>query len=139
VTINFPWGELLTGLLALDQAQAGGLATTIASLARPDALLEVRLNCGALTAAGWTLEDACSAVKNNLSGSGFKVAAPRLLGAGELRACETTWAHRLAFGRDPRALYFRGVKTREDAPYGAFAPPGGSEIECLSEVALQVA
>jgi hypothetical protein len=113
LTINFPWGELLTGLLSEDRV--GGLATSVASLCRQGALLEVRLNCGALAEAGWSLQNACSTLRLNLSIAGFRVARPQLLDAGDLRACETTWARRLAFGRDPRALYFRGVKIGEGA------------------------
>ncbi|MFL5735009.1 MAG: hypothetical protein ACJ78Q_17765 [Chloroflexia bacterium] len=104
LTINFPWGELLTGLLAQDSC----LPVAIAALSRPLARLEIRLNVGALTTAGWTLHDAGVAVRCNLAMAGFKVSGPRLLDASELRTYPTTWAHRLAFGRDPRALYLQG-------------------------------
>jgi len=110
VAINFPWGELLTGLLAGD----GRLPAAVAALCRPSARLEVRLNGGALTTAGMTLQDAASTVRCNLRIAGFEVARPQLLEARDLRACPTTWAHRLAFGRDPCALYFRGVKVKVD-------------------------
>ena len=105
VTINFPWGDLLTGLLAQDARLPGALA----ALARPGARLDVRLNGGALAEAGWTLAAAGPAVAQGLRRAGFAIAPPRLLDARELRACPTTWAHRLAFGRDPRALYLRGA------------------------------
>jgi 16S rRNA (adenine(1408)-N(1))-methyltransferase len=105
LTINFPWGDLLTGLLTPESPLPEGLA----ALARPGARLEIRLNAGALVEAGWTLPAAGGAVGRGLRGAGFTVAAPRLLDARELRACPTTWARRLAFGRDPRALYLRGV------------------------------
>jgi 16S rRNA (adenine(1408)-N(1))-methyltransferase len=107
VTINFPWGDLLTGLLAPD----GGLPGGLAALGRPGARLEIRLNAGALAEAGWALPTAGAAVTRGLRAAGFAVAPPRLLGAEELRACPTTWARRLAFGRDPRALYLQAVKT----------------------------
>lgn len=107
IVINFPWGELLTGLLSTEMR----LPRAIAALGRQGARLEIRLNTGALTAAGWTLRDACTAIHANLHNSGFSMSEPRLLDARELRAFPTTWAHRLAFGRDPRALYLHGVKT----------------------------
>lgn len=113
-TINFPWGELLTGVLAPEQVHLVNLHAAVAALCRQGALLEVRLNCGALVSEAITPEDAGEAVCYRLRSAGFKVAAPRLLETRELRACPTTWAHRLAFGRDPRALYIRAVKTVRD-------------------------
>ena len=106
LTINFPWSELLSGLLVSD----AHLLSALAALCKPGALLDVRLNCGALTAAGWTLLEAGKAVRRSLRLAGFAITTPILLEARELRAFPSTWAHRLAFGRDPRALYLRGMK-----------------------------
>ena len=111
LTVNFPWGELLTGLLASKQEQQPGLPAAVAALCRPGARLEVRLNAGALSQAGWTLNDAVPALQHNLQAAGFDLAPPRVLDAKDLRAYPTTWSHRLAFGREPCALYFRGLKT----------------------------
>jgi hypothetical protein len=126
LTINFPWSELLEGLLANDTR----LLTALAVLCRPGALLEVRLNCGAITAAGWTLEEAGDAVRHSLKLAGFAVTAPRLLDKAELRAFPSTWAHRLAFGRDPRALYLHGIKG--DCGYYGQIGPGESTVPCSS-------
>jgi hypothetical protein len=50
-------------------------------------------------------------VKHALHGAGYAVTSrPALLDARDLRAFPTTWAHRLAFGRDARALYLEGTK-----------------------------
>ncbi len=106
VTINFPWGSLLEGLLANDPALLAGLRR----VARPNTMLEVRLNGGALAEAGWSLEDGGSRVRDVLAENGFDVPPPIALRAGELKAIPTTWAKRLAFGRDPRALYLRAVR-----------------------------
>ena len=112
VTINFPWGSLLGGLLDGDAELLGGLL----ALARPTsevdgraATLEVRLNGGALAEAGWLLEAGGERVRQVLTEHGFMVGRPAPLDARALRACPTTWAKRLAFGRDPRALYLRAV------------------------------
>lgn len=43
VTINFPWGSLLDGLLAGDP----GLVRGLESVSRPDAQIEIRLNSSA--------------------------------------------------------------------------------------------
>jgi trans-aconitate methyltransferase len=104
ITINFPWGTLLAGLLEDDSS----LLASLARLARPGATLEIRLNGGALAEAGYSLETGGDQVRRLARQTGFHVAAPRPLAAGDLRAYPTTWAKRLAFGRDPRALYLAG-------------------------------
>ena len=104
LAINFPWGSLLGSLLEGDPALIGRLAAIV----RPGALLEVRLNGGALAEAGWSLQEGGMRVWEVLRASGFAVRPPLALGPRELRTCPTTWARRLAFGRDPRALYLQG-------------------------------
>jgi trans-aconitate methyltransferase len=109
ISINFPWGSLLHGLLSDDPALLDGLRRT----ARPDSALDVRLNAGALNEAGWTLEDGAAQVRRVLNASGFHMRPPVALGGPELRDCPTTWAKRLAFGRDPRAIHLGGVRQVE--------------------------
>ena len=106
ITINFPWGSLLEGLLTDESALVAGLA----AIARLNAKIEIRLNGGALAEASWSLEEGGERVRPVLRTVGFNVRAPIVLDAHDLRACPTTWAKRLAFRRDPRALYLRGVK-----------------------------
>jgi hypothetical protein len=83
---------------------------SLTAIARPGAILEVRLNGGALAEVGWRLEDGGERVRQLLRASGFGVRPAVALTAHDLRACPTTWAKRLAFGRDPRALYLHGSK-----------------------------
>jgi hypothetical protein len=109
ITINFPWGSLLEGLLADDPALLAGLA----NVARPGATLDVRLNGGALAEAGWPLEDGADRVREVLAVNGFAVRPPVALTARDLRALPTTWARRLAYGRDPRAVYLRPTQQAE--------------------------
>jgi 16S rRNA (adenine(1408)-N(1))-methyltransferase len=101
ITINFPWGSLLGGLLGGD----AGLLDGLIAIARPGAALEVRLNGGALAEAGWSLERGGERIRHVLQAGGFSIGPPTELGALALRSCQSTWAKRLAFGRDPRALY----------------------------------
>lgn len=115
LTINFPWGSLLTGLLARDSGLLRGLATVV----RPGARLEIRVNGGALAEAGATLDTGGAQIRQGLQHAGWVMDRPAMLGARELRACPTTWAHRLAFGRDPRALYLRGVWPHAPQVYGS--------------------
>lgn len=105
VTINFPWGSLLEGLLAGDPNMLCGLA----SVSGPDASLEVRLNGGALAKAGWPLERGATEIYTNFMKSGWSVSAPVPMDAQALRSFPSTWAKRLAFGRDPRALALNGT------------------------------
>jgi hypothetical protein len=83
----------------------------LALIARPRAGLDVRLNAGALAEAGWRLEEGVDRVRDVLAVNGFAVRPPITLTAGELKALPTTWAKRLAFGRDPRAMYLRAVRS----------------------------
>jgi 16S rRNA (adenine(1408)-N(1))-methyltransferase len=101
ISINFPWGSLLVSLLTCDQALLSGLM----AICKPSALLHVRLNGGALQEAGWELEEGAQQVYQTLFSAGFRVGRPSRMNASDLRACSTTWARRLAFGRDPRAYY----------------------------------
>ena len=98
ITINFPWGSLLRSLLEGDTALLDGLTR----IARPDAELTIRLNGGALAEAGWALEAGTWQVYDSLQSAGFQDRRPQPLDATDLRAYPTTWARRLAVGRDPR-------------------------------------
>lgn len=106
VTINFPWGSLLRGLLDGEPMLLGGLL----AVARPGAALEIRLNAGALSEAGYTLESGGARVRQSLHEGGFDAGDPLRLDAPDLRRCHTTWAKRLAYGRDPRAVCLRAAK-----------------------------
>jgi hypothetical protein len=106
VTINFPWGSLLEGLLAHEQP----LLHSLAAVTQANARLEVRLNGGALANCGWSLEEGAKQVRNMLRENSFDMCQPVLMTARDLQSCPTTWAKRLAFGRDPRAMYIAGVR-----------------------------
>jgi 16S rRNA (adenine(1408)-N(1))-methyltransferase len=107
VTINFPWSSLLAALLDGEPTLLEGLL----AISRPGATLEVRLNAGALAEAGYTLESGGARIRQALHEGGFEVAGdPLRLDARELRRCPTTWARRLAYGRDPRAVCLEAVR-----------------------------
>ena len=104
VTINFPWGSLLEGLLTGDTKLIRGLAY----LSRSAPSVDVRLNGGALAEAGWALETGTEQIYNNMIGAGWHVNTPVMLNAHALRTFPSTWAKRIAFGRDPRAMELSG-------------------------------
>lgn len=99
VTINFPWGSLLAALLDGDTTLGAGLR----AIARPGTTVDVRLNTGALTEAGWEPEAGVVAVQRSLTTHGFVTHSVVRNGPDDLRAFPTTWAKRLAYGREPRA------------------------------------
>jgi 16S rRNA (adenine(1408)-N(1))-methyltransferase len=106
ITINFPWGSLLKSLLARDSKLMCGLK----SVSRPRASLDLRLNGGALAEAGKTLEAGTDKIYYNLLGAGWQLEHPIMMDAGALKKFPSTWAKRLAFGRDPRAMMISGQK-----------------------------
>ncbi len=104
ITINFPWGSLLESLLNGDDRLLRGLE----SVASSSAALDVRLNGGALAEQGWSLEDGAERIFENLTFAGWNLRKPEILDSRALRAFPSTWAKRLAFGRDPRAIQLSG-------------------------------
>jgi 16S rRNA (adenine(1408)-N(1))-methyltransferase len=104
ITINFPWGSLLESLLTGDDKLMRGLEAISSS----NASMVLRLNGGALTESGWSLEEGASRIHNNLLQAGWQLNAPVMLKADALRNFPSTWAKRLSFGRDPRALQLSG-------------------------------
>jgi hypothetical protein len=105
ITINFPWGSLRDSLVMGDAAVMNGLA----ALAQPGARMDVRLNESALNAGGWSLEEGVAQSRQRLLDAGFAIQTPVALSAYVLRQLPTTWAKRLAYGRDPRAMALSGV------------------------------
>ena len=104
ITINFPWGSLLESLLNGDDRLLYGLESVVSS----SAALDVRLNGGALAGQGWSLEDGAKRIFETLSSAGWNLRKPEILDSQALRAFPSTWAKRLAFGRDPRAIQLSG-------------------------------
>jgi 16S rRNA (adenine(1408)-N(1))-methyltransferase len=104
ITINFPWGSLLASLLTADPKLMCGLK----SVSRPGASLHLRLNGGALVEAGKTLEAGTDRIYFNLLQAGWQIKIPAIMDAQALKSFPSTWARRLAFGRDPRAMAMSG-------------------------------
>lgn len=104
ITINFPWGSLLQSLLTCDARLMRGLE----SLSRATTSFDLRLNGGALAEAGMTLQAGVEKIYNHLIRSGWQIKNPATMNAAALRSFPTTWAKRLAFGRDPRAVSLNG-------------------------------
>jgi 16S rRNA (adenine(1408)-N(1))-methyltransferase len=106
IMINFPWGSLLEGLLVCDARLMHGLA----SVSHPNAQIEIHLNSGALAEAGSSLEIGAGVIHENLMQCGWELKPPHPMDQDVLKRFPTTWARRLAHGRDPRAVILRGSR-----------------------------
>ena len=104
ITINFPWGSLLESLLTGDSK----LMCELESISCAVTSVDIRLNGGALAEVGTVLEAGARKIHNNLLRAGWQVDDPVSMNAHALRSFPTTWAKRLAFGRDPRAMAVSG-------------------------------
>ena len=104
VTINFPWGSLLDVLLAGDPGLIGGLLST----SRPNAQILLHLNGGALTEAGANLDVGVETIGANLKKYGWDLGTPHFIEHDDFSRIPSTWAKRLAYGRDPRAVRLSG-------------------------------
>ena len=104
LNINFPWGSLLEGLLGCDIRLMHGLA----AVACPDPQIEIHINGGALTELGSNLEDGAGTIQENLTRHGWLLKRPHLISQKVLKSFPTTWARRLAHGRDPRMMILHG-------------------------------
>jgi hypothetical protein len=98
LTIQFPWGSLLRGALALDGAAAAGIAALLASEGTATVTFSIedrdRLHLPTVDAT----ELARRWCTFGLDVCGFRDATP-----GELRAMPSTWGRRLAAGQGRRA------------------------------------
>jgi len=104
ITINFQWGSLLESLLKDDPCLMRGLV----SISHANAVIDVRLNGGELAETGTTLERGTKIIHANLLKSGWCIKTPIAMDTTSLRKSPSTWAKRLAFGRDPRAMQLSG-------------------------------
>ena len=107
VTINFPWGSLLDSLLAGDARLMNGLA----SVSKPNARIDIHLNGGALVEAGTDLDMGTQRIFDTVNQNGWHLTNPYPMDSQSLRTFPTTWARRLAYGRDPRAMALNGIST----------------------------
>ncbi len=95
VTINFPWGSLLRALLEGDER-------LLPVLAGRECV--IRVNAGAMAEAGYRFEDGIEALLRTLRRDHPRRLRWHEIERDDLRRIPTTWAKKLAFGRDPRAV-----------------------------------
>ncbi len=105
ITVNFPWGSLLGSLLRGDAS----LLTGLSSIAHGNARIDILLNGGAMAEQGVDLECGARSIYQNLWDAGWQMNAPLPMNSCALQKLPTTWARRLAHGRDPRARVLSGT------------------------------
>jgi 16S rRNA (adenine(1408)-N(1))-methyltransferase len=106
ITINFPWGSLLEGLLMGDE----GLMCGLDSITRSNTTIDIRLNGGAMSEAGMPLETGAVQVQETMRYFGWRISDPIWMKDCDLQNFPSTWSRRIAHGRDPRAISMRGCK-----------------------------
>jgi 16S rRNA (adenine(1408)-N(1))-methyltransferase len=120
VTILFPWGSLLRGALALDDAAeaVGGIASLVAPGGTVRALVSIdrrdRLTIPALDTTDGT-DVAARWACHGLTLTAFEPATPGVVGASG-----SSWARRLGAGRDRRVwrLELRRVRAASAVDFG---------------------
>jgi 16S rRNA (adenine(1408)-N(1))-methyltransferase len=104
VTVAFPWGSLLRGVLGLDRAALAGVASIAAPGGRLEALVSV------VPSDGVEGVDALDASCEPVIGAawaevGLELVAMRPATAEEITASGSSWARRLRAGRDVRPVW----------------------------------
>lgn len=98
LTIQFPWGSLLRGTLALDESAARGIASLLAPGGTATATFSVEDRDGLDLRAPEATDLAA-----RWSDFGLEVRSLRRAAPGELRAMASSWSRRLAAGGDRQA------------------------------------
>ena len=104
VTVTFPWGSLLRGVLGLDEAALAGVAAVVAPGGRVEVLASV---VPSDRVEGLATLDACHepAVRRAWARSGLHLVAMRPATPAEIDRSGSTWARRLRADRDARPVW----------------------------------
>jgi 16S rRNA (adenine(1408)-N(1))-methyltransferase len=108
VTVAYPWGSLLRGVLGLDHSALCGLA----SVARPGARFDVVVSVVAADriAGVERLDASCRpAIEAAWGSAGIKLISMREATSADVRATSSSWAHRL--GPDRPVWHLEGVRS----------------------------
>jgi 16S rRNA (adenine(1408)-N(1))-methyltransferase len=123
LTVNFPWGSLLRGLLGEDDAVLAGLAQLMAPGAPGTVLLSVVRRDGMPPVPPW------GALATAYERHGLELVEMRPAGPDEVSASRSSWAKRLRAGRDRPVTLLRLLRPAQPGPCGTLGPswpPGSS-------------
>ena len=105
VTVRFPWGSLLRGVVGLDDAVSAGLASLLAANGRIE-LLVAPLERDGLDGVPTSAEGLIAGAATAFRSHGFEIEATAQPTQAEIRATGSTWARRL----DRLAMLIRLVR-----------------------------
>jgi 16S rRNA (adenine(1408)-N(1))-methyltransferase len=104
VTITFPWGSLLRGVLGLEPAVLAGIAALVAHGGRIEVLASVvpsdRIDGVGTLDVGWQRAIQCA-----WAGVGMELVSMRPATAAEIAASRSSWARRLGPARGSRTVW----------------------------------
>jgi 16S rRNA (adenine(1408)-N(1))-methyltransferase len=103
VTVHFPWGSLLRGLLAADPAVLAPLATLLKEDGELRLLLSATERDGLAESSPRAFESGASAYAQH----GLGLVEARWASTGDLRGARSSWAKRLQVGNLRSAAYAR--------------------------------
>jgi hypothetical protein len=127
VTIHFPWGSLLRGAIALDEAAASG----IASLLRPGACLTTFVSMTPRDGLGMAALDEpgeADALAARWACHGLLLESVRPAAVDELRATGSSWARRLLAGEGSDRPAWRLTLRRAAADTGCGGTQGAAGV-----------
>lgn len=107
VSVNFPYGSLLRGLVEGDPALLARLAALLGQGSR----LDVRVNASALLATGLDPVGGPGAIVEGLRDIDGIRANLRELGRSELRTFPSSWSKRLGYGKETTAHLITAVRS----------------------------
>jgi 16S rRNA (adenine(1408)-N(1))-methyltransferase len=114
ITINFPWGSLMSGLIRGDAR----LLASIARAARPGAALDIYLNTAVFqdpipldvrALPELTLPYISQKLVPRYKEAGILIEHAALVGKAGMAAIPSLWARRLAFGKAPQTVYIQAT------------------------------
>ena len=104
VTVQFPWGSLLRGIVGLDDAALCGVASLLGPDGRLEALASIVPSDGVQGMA--CMDGAAEAsIRRAWSAAGLLLTVMRPASAANIAASGSTWARRLRAGGDDRPVW----------------------------------
>ena len=112
VSILFPWGSLLRGVLALDAEAAAGIAALLAPAGHVEALISVADRDSAALGVRPLTGNERAEIARRWQDFGLELAELRPAAASEIAATGSTWAKRLRAGgrRSDRPVWRIGLR-----------------------------
>lgn len=99
ISVNFPWGSLLQGLLHAGSDVWEGIST----ISKASSVVNIILNAAATAEVGSTIDKALISLNSVAIRHGFRTQSVSMMGPQDLNQFPSSWAKRLAYGKMPVA------------------------------------